>query len=477
VYISDGYIIFIFFTKLTAQMNRREFLKQAALATGGIIVANTGAGYFFGNTKTKVIIIGAGFAGLAAAYELHKRKISYVILESRSRIGGRVFSHKIDDVENLTIELGGEWVGDSHERMHALVKEFGLELGINRMKSHLIYKGKHSPVGQWGYSDAWQQKFKRLVSKDFKHLAGNYWKLTETQKREIDRIDWWRYLVNNGCDEVDLDLRELLDSTDFGESIRHVSAFAALAEYAESSEHNEMDWKIKGGNAMLAEKFADKIGRNKIRLAHTVRSITQRKNVIVRCDNGQTFEAAKLICTVPTFAMKSIKWDPVLPREKINAINELQYARINKNAMLFSDRFWQKEDFDMVTDTPVHYLYHATQGQQATKGVLIGYSIGDKADVIAKQSDEWRKELLEHSLKPAFPGLTSKLEKQVSYYWGEDKYSRGSYAVYGKGQWFDTRATLAKSFMHTHFAGEHIADWQGFMEGAVATGEEAAGRC
>jgi len=48
--------------------------------------------------------------------------------------------------------------------------------------------------------------------------------------------------------------------------------------------------------------------------------------------------------------------------------------------------------------------------------------------------------------------------------------------VYGKGQWFGIRPVLKRSFLHTHFAGEHIADWQGFMEGAIETGEEAAGK-
>ncbi len=432
-------------------MNRREFLKNSTLSAGGLILASNGFGSFFGNTKTRVVIIGAGFSGLAAAHQLQKRKIDFVILEARNRIGGRVFSHKIDTDENLVVELGAEWVGDSHERIKALCTDLDLDLIKNQMDSHLIYRGEYFKNQAWDYSDKWKTKFNKIL-KDYAHLK-------QEDKVRLDKMDWWRYLVNNGCEGRDLDLRELLDSTDFGESIRNVSAFAALAEYAESSEHNEMDFKIKGGNGMLAEKLADKIGRNKIRMGHAVERIVQGKNVVVYCANGQRFEAAKIICTVPTFAMRKIKWDPLLPKDKIAAINELQYARINKNAMLFNERFWQQESFDMVTDTPIHYLYHATQNQAGTKGALIGYSIGDKADVISKQSDAWRIDILEQSLRPAFQGLREKLQKQVSYYWGEDEYSKGSYAMYGKGQWFGTMPVLRRSFLHTHFAGEHIADW------------------
>lgn len=68
-----------------------------------------------------------------------------------------------------------------------------------------------------------------------------------------------------------------MDSTDFGESIRHTSGYSAFAEYAESSEKNEMDLKIRGGNTMLAEKLADAIGRENIRLSHKVLQIVQSK--------------------------------------------------------------------------------------------------------------------------------------------------------------------------------------------------------
>jgi monoamine oxidase len=78
------------------------------------------------------------------------------------------------------------------------------------------------------------------------------------------------------------------------------------------------------------------------------------------------------------------------------------------------------------------------------------------------------------SLQPAFGNVRSLLEKQVNYYWGEDEYSRGSYALYAPGQWFRLMPILKKPFLSTLFAGEHLADWQGFMEGAINSGEAAA---
>ncbi len=450
--------------------SRREFIKRTTLASAGLVVASSSFGNFFIGKKPTVIIIGAGFAGLAAANYLHKKNIDFVILEARNRISGRVFSHSMDEQENLVIELGAEWVGNSHTRLQNLCNDFGLELQNNQFETNLIFKGQYHKANEWDYSEDWKEKFQSIIE--------GYEKLSRVDKTKLDKMDWWRFLVNNGCTGRDLDLRELLDSTDFGETIRSVSAFAALAEYAESSEKNEMDLKIKSGNNMLAKKIAEKIGYDKIKLEHRVQRIVQNTKGAVKvfCENGRTVEGDKIICTVPTFAAKNIKWEPGLPADQVNAMNELQYARINKNPLLFKERFWKDESFDLITDQSSHYFYHATKNQNSKKGVLISYTIGDKAAVVANQSNEWKADMIQQTLQPYFGDVKSMLEKQANYYWGNDAYSQGAYAIYGKGQWFRVMPVLKRSHIHTHFAGEHLADWQGFMEGAINTGEEAAGK-
>jgi monoamine oxidase len=202
--------------------SRREFIKQSVLTAGSIALSASAFSNVSVVKKPKVIIIGAGFAGLAAAYYLQRKKIDFIIVEARNRISGRVFSHTIDPQENLVIELGAEWVGLSHHRIQELCGEMKLSLDNNQFESHLIYQGKYHKSNEWNYSEEWQAKFKKILEE--------YPKLTTADKNRLDKMDWWRFLVNNGCEGRDLDLRELLDSTDFGETIRSVSAFAALAE-------------------------------------------------------------------------------------------------------------------------------------------------------------------------------------------------------------------------------------------------------
>ena len=448
--------------------NRREFLKQAVLlGSSTLMLSNSiyAKKLSINNIPSKrAIVIGAGFAGLAAAYKLKNNGWEVVLLESRDRIGGRVFSHKIT-ADNI-VELGAEWVGASHERVIELCNDFGLKLNNNQFETNFIYQGKFTKKNTWGYSKVWREKLNSIILE--------YKKLSSQDRVKYDSYDWWRFLVNNGCEGVDLDLHELIDSTDFGESIRHVSAAAAIEEYAESSPNNEMDFKIEGGNSQLAFRLADKIGHDNILLSHHVAEVQQGEGVKVICTNGKVFEGEKLICSMPTFAMKKVKWFPSLPEDKLDAINELQYARINKHAIAFKDRFWKDEAFDLVTDELPHYFYHATKGQQGDTGTLISYTIGDKAAVIANRPSQHVLDDIRKSLEGQFGDVSSKVINQVNYYWGNDKYSFGAYALYGPGQWYRLRTILSSPFMHTHFAGEHLADWQGFMEGAINTGEDAA---
>lgn len=445
---------------------RRDFLKTSAMVAAGSMIL-PGSFNIIAGVKPKVIIIGAGFSGLAAAYRLRQKGCQVTVLESRNRVGGRVFSHQIDKDEDLVIELGAEWVGASHERLISMCNDFGLTLENNQFESHLTFAGEYFPKGKWDYSAEWKTKFEKLI-KDY----GNF---REEDKKRLDRIDWWRYLVNNGITERDIQIRDLLDSTDFGECIRHVSAYAAIAEYAESSEKNEMDFKIKGGNSRFSESLADRVGRENIILKCRVTRVDQTEGKVkVTSHTGEVYTGDNLICTVPTYSLMNIKWNPGLPEEKIDAINQLQYARICKHAVLFNERFWKDEDFDMVTDVYGHYFYHATKNQKGTKGSLISYTIGDKADVVSRQNDEFKANMINDSLKTAFGDVKDKIVNQLNYYWGMDEYTKGAYALYGVGQWYTLMPVLKKKFKDTYFAGEHLADWQGFMEGAIVTGEEAA---
>jgi monoamine oxidase len=448
--------------------SRRAFLKSLGAAALGVPLLFDGArAQRRARARHSCVVVGAGLSGLAAAYALRRAGWDVTVLEARERHGGRVHSFRFEQNRELVCELGGEWIGASHERLRALCRDFEITLKDHRFEASLMRDGRVSRPGSWDFSAQAKAAFEK-----FKTTYHGY---NGRDRERLDRIDWWTWLEEIGFTPDDLLLRDLQDSTDFGESIRHVSAYAAASEYLESSPANEMDFKIVGGNSRLVEEFVKRIGDDSIRTRTPVEEIRQRGGrVTIRTAGGALYHADACICTVPARMLDAIKFDPPLPAAQRDAAERLQYSRIVKNQILFDERFWGAEDFSLVSDVTSHYYFHSTRDQPGAQGILCSYAIGEKADVLAAQGDARRLEIVTRDIVP-LDARAPRLARAIrSMPWQRDRYTQGAYAVYRPGQWFTVRPALQRPHGKVLFAGEHLADWQGFMEGAVVTGEEAA---
>jgi len=444
-------------------LSRREFIKGAgAFALGAPFIIGRG----FRPGTPSCVVIGAGLSGLAAAYTLTNAGWKVQVVEGRNRIGGRVLTHRMPESPGLICELGAEWVGASHERIHDLCKSFGIELHDHRFKATLLRDGAIVQPGDWRFTPGAEAAFEKLRKE--------YGKYNDRQRRRMDEIDWWTCLERIGFTEEDLRLRDLFDSTDFGESIRHVSAYAAASEYFESSPDNEMDFKMAGGNSRLTEELAARVGGDAIMMGKKVDAIVQRRGKVTVHAGSQSWSADACICTVPSRMLDAIRFDPPLPAAQAEAARSLQFARIVKSSVLYSERFWRAENFSLLSDVTSHYYFHSTKDQQGSEGILTSYAIGEKADVLAAQSDARRLDLITRDLVPLDRRAPELARGIATYAWQRDPFTEGAYALYRPGQWFGVRPILQRPHGKVLFAGEHLADWQGFMEGAVVTGEDAA---
>lgn len=446
-----------------APLSRRRFLRHAGAAA---VAAPFLGGARFLPRRHRAVVIGAGLSGLAAAHALVAAGWDVTVVEARDRIGGRVLSYRFPGQPDLVCELGGEWVGASHERVQALCADFAIPLRDHRFQASLLRDGAVSEPDAWRFSPA--------AEAGWEHLRAAYEALDEAGERRLDATDWWACLEDHGFTDDDLRLRDLMDSTDFGESIRHVSAYAAASEYFESSPANEMDFKMAGGNSRLPAALADRVGRERIRLGWAVDAIRQRGGVVEVRSGAETLTADACICTVPTQALERIAFDPPLPTAQAAAADQLTYARIVKTQVLCAERFWGAEDFSLVSDVTSHYYFHSTQSQPGPAGILCSYAVGDKADVLAAQSDPRRLVRVLEDLAPLDDRAAGLGRGVASAAWQRDPWTGGAYALYRPGQWFTVRPLLQQPHGAVLFAGEHLADWQGFMEGAVNSGEDAA---
>ncbi len=176
--------------------------------------------------QKECVVIGAGLAGLAAAYHLSKKKWKVTVLEAADRVGGRVMTYHFGGAPELNCELGGEWIGSDHVEMRQLCSELCLPLQDHQYANSFWNEKSRARLiapGMWCMSRK-AAKIWRRFQREFKTSTLSQWK-------QLDKIDWWTKLSELGFDRDDLLRRDLMDSTDFGETIRMNSAYTAATEY------------------------------------------------------------------------------------------------------------------------------------------------------------------------------------------------------------------------------------------------------
>jgi monoamine oxidase len=426
-------------------------------------------------------VVGAGLAGLTAAYHLKKRGWDVDVYEARDKAGGRVRTHRFKEAPGLTCELGAEWIGADHREMRRMCSKFGLRLQGHRF-SFSFWEGakpsKYFRPGDWSYSRRSKEAFQK-----FKRQFERY---SEPDCRHLDQFDWWTKLKQLGFSYKDLTKRDWVDSTDCGESIRLASAYIAASEYTGHYKTNHMDFRIRGGNDRLVGALVDRIGKESVHESSPVRAIHQDAgSVKVYVSGRKTPERADFcICTVPAHLLKQITWSPALPPEQCEAAEQLQYSRIMKTAILYERRFWpnkiKKGGFSFFTNRVSDFCFDATYRQRGRQGILCSYATGEKADDLAAEPKkeivgDWISKDVASVVAPGQYWRTVanpiKIKRRA---WQEEKWVHGAYAFYRPGQWFTIRPLLLRPHGRVHFAGEHLADEQGFMEGAVRSGKAVA---
>jgi monoamine oxidase len=455
--------------------------------------------------QRRCIVVGAGLAGLTAAYELGKRGWEVEVLEAHpSHIGGRVFTYEFPAAPGLVCELGAEWIGADHATIIALAEELQLNPRQDHHYSFCFWDG--GPTSRWYGRDAvgleadprlgWDDSDVKIWNAFQDEYLGTTNKATKygpKKQKAVDQVDWWTCLAKRGLSEKALLRCDAAQSTDFGESIRHVGAFNATSEYFASNSTDEVDFKIEGGNHRLIDKLEAAIGQRSIRTGAEVVAIQQGGGqVTAALKAGAAVKPADAcVCAIPACRLRRIDWQPRLPDRQALAADQLQYGRIMKSAVLFGERFWPAPDtgdgFAVVTNRDTDFCFESTHGQgsQDGPGILCSYAIGDKADDLASEPDphqvaSWiTQDVLGaiQNMVPAPPVTKQHVPLDIATRaWQLEEFIGGAFALFRPGQWFayQDQGLLTAPHKRVHFAGEHLADAQGFMEGAVATGVRAA---
>lgn len=463
--------------------DRREFLRQSLLTTTALAAALPQA-------KKKVIVIGAGLAGMCAAYELVQAGHDVTVLEARMRSGGRVWTWRDAFPGGLYAEAGATNVFDNHAWTMKYLRLLGV--AIDPMESHpgaaLYHLHGKRVLLKPGNTVDWPVELKpdekglsrsalwaKYVVPTLKELgdveaAG--WPPAALAKYE--RISFAEFLRQQGASPGAVEILKLGTADQLGKGAAAISALNMLCEAAPRATVKQ-SFSIRGGSDVFPKAFAEKLG-DRIHYGMPVRRIEHdARGVRVICPQ-QTFTADYLICTIPFSVLRRIAIAPGFSATKQQAIAQLGNTSVVRVFLQTRQRFWLDEGLtgSATTDLPMMTAYDKAHYLPGKRGMLEAYVAGAKARKLAAMTASERLRFTVQQTELLFPRLREHYEGGASVCWDEEEWTRGAYAWFAPGQMKTLLPHLATPEGRVHFAGDHTSPWPGWMNGALQSGHRAA---
>lgn len=475
---------------------RREFLKLALLAAPviGTRAWTRPAGALLSEAKKKrVVIVGAGLAGLVAGYELRESGHDVTILEAQLRPGGRVQTIREPFSDGLYAEVGAARIPDNHELTLRYIKHFGLTVVpfYPKQKDRVfLLAGKRIRVQAEADLDLSQVPFVLTPEERRLGMSGLGKKYMGEAVDQIgdptvpdwlngpakayDNFNMAEYLRKQGASEGAIRLLELPVATPNDDP---ASLLWDLRESRYES-HETTRYKVEGGNDLLPKAFAAKLSQNTHYGCPVVRieqDSTKIRATAAQAGTHHTFEADRLICTVPFPVLRKVEVSPKFSAAKRKAIDELAYDTITRVVLQCRTRYWEKDGYNGfgMSDLPQE-IWHPSFDQPGSRGLLVSYMYFALGQRVGAMSEGDRLAFASREMDKVHPGLFDNLEGHFSKVWAADPWAGGAAAIPSPRQMSTLCEGIEKPEGRVHFAGEHTSNWTGWMQGALESGLRAA---
>ena len=461
-------------------ITRRDMIQRSLAAAGALLISDR-VGFAMSQGKAgRVVVIGAGFSGLAAAYELTRAGYDVTVVEARNRVGGRVISFS-DMVPGKNVEGGGELVGSNHPTWMGYGKQFKLnflDVGEEDAEFPIVLNGKRLISDE--SEKLWEEMeaaFKPLLEDAAKIDADRPW--TAANAAELDKRtlgSWIEGLSVSPLCKAGIDAMMTADNgvvTEWQSYLGNLAMWkgGGLEKYWTDSEV----FRCRGGNQQLATKLVAAIGAAKVMTRTPVRSVElTQSGARVLLATGKTLEADRVILTAPPSTWNRIAIEPALPLGLMP-----QMGTNVKFLMGLNGTFWRRAELapDLLSDGPANMTWHATEGQKGAGEALVAFSGGPSAEICrdwgARRTENYLTELgkVYKGIRGSFSGKARFMD------WPGDAWSKGSYSFPAPGQVTAQGPTLYDGLGRLHFAGEYASyAFMGFMEGALNSGAAVAKR-
>jgi len=464
-------------------ISRRHTLRLAGAAT--LITAARARA----QANPDVLILGAGFAGLYAATTLEQAGMKVQVLEGSGRVGGRAMTAY--DLPGHP-ELGAAQIGQMYARVRAMASKYNVKLAPplagTASETHQLPMSislNQRPVIRQPWADSPENP---LHGKERALLPNLIYPTYVAQAMPLKSIyDWYdpkfakydtlslhELMAQHGASPAAI---SLADYDVYSNTTADWSALDALRKnfyYGWEAQHGMFETAVDGTSAIpnaMAAHLATPVLLNKF-----ATSITQDKNgVTVVCEDGSTYQASFLICTIPFSVLRGIKLDTPLPPAQRRAINTIDYSKIVSVWVKPKRKFWEEDGLPLNfwSNGPEERMFATPSRVQETPNISF-YVRGQNGLDVSKLSDEAAFAYLCEKIGKARPSTIGALELLRVQSWPNYKYNRGGYAYFKPGQINDFGQVLAQASGRIHFAGEHTAKLSAGMEAACESGERAA---
>jgi monoamine oxidase len=443
-----------------------------------------------GSADVDVAVVGAGLAGLAAARDLTAAGRTVLVLEARDRVGGRLLNEPIGD--DQVVEVGGQWVGPTQDRIAALARELGIETFPTYATGQNVVEFEGRLIRHSG-------SIPRLSARVLLDIARAQRKLDAMARQvpldapwaapkaaEWDAETFWTWMRGNLFTKgawamVQLAVEAVFAAQPEDLSLLHVLFYIHSAggfDRLVDTEGGAQQDRFVGGSQRVAIRMAEEL-EDRVVLDTPVRRIAQHPEQGVRIvAEGMIVKARRAIVALPPTLCGRMVYDPPLPGFRDQLTQRMPQGAVIKCMAIYDKPFWREAGLtgQATSDTGPLKLTFDNSPPSGSPGVLLGFLEGRQARLLGKEPLDLRREVVLDCFSRYFGPDALKPTRYIERSWAEEEWTRGCYGCYmPTGGWTGYGTALREPCGRLHWAGAETATvWSGYMDGAVQSGQRAA---
>jgi monoamine oxidase len=435
---------------------------------------------------TDVVVVGAGFAGLTAARELDQRGYDVVVLEGRDRVGGR--SHTTT-VAGVPVDLGATFVGPTQTEVNKLAADVGCPTVPTYIHGKNLIRWR-------GRVRAYRSTIPKLSILELVDVSRIQWRF-ERLAKQVPRAEPWSSPVAPRLDGLTLDgwllsvhasasTRDLMaimarvtwgcepDEVSMLHATRYVKAAGGIGPMLDVKGGAQQD-RFPDGTQLIAKRVAEALG-DRVRLGEIVTRVSHGADGVTVHTDTTAVTARAAVVAIPPQHRAGIAFEPGLPDEYARLAGHWPQGNLSKAYAAYKTPFWRADGCSaeaLSDEGPVFITFDVSPSDDGP-GVLLGFTDARTFDGL---SDAERRTRALDSFAALFGERAREPIDYIDHRWSAEEFAPGGpTAAVPPGSWTSYGRWLRKPVDGVFWAGTETADtWTGFLDGAVRSGQRAAG--